>query len=101
MQNIAAGMEKAPVLLNRASSDLFHPRFVWMPGDASYGYAAALQMKEEQHIIGHQSPPAKDFNREEVTTGQHIYVRGEKVLPGGESASLGSWSDAVSAQDIL
>ena len=52
MQILAAGMEKAPVLLCRASSDLLHPRFVWMPGDASYDYAAALQMKEENASRG-------------------------------------------------
>lgn len=101
MQNVAAGMEKASVLLSRASSDLLHPRFVWMPGDASDGYASTFQMEKEEYIIRHQSSPAKDIHRKEITTRQHIHVSSEKILPRRNLASLGSWSNSVPAKYVF
>src|ERR1039457_7401507 len=74
LQNITASIQISPSLLGRAAGDLFHPLLIRMSGDPRHTDPAAFQMKEEQHIVGHQTPPAQYFHGEEVSAGQDIQI---------------------------
>ena len=74
VKNIAAGMKIAPLLLGGATSDLLHPLFIRMSGDAGYADPAAFQVQKEQYVIGNQPPPSEHFHGEEVGSCQHIHV---------------------------
>src|SRR5450755_5086036 len=98
VKNIAAWLKVAPRLLGRATGDLLHPLLIRMSGNTGHSDATAPQVNEEQNVVGNQSSPCEHFHGEEVSTRQNIHARGDKVLPGGCSASLRSWRNPVTAQ---
>jgi hypothetical protein len=55
VQNVTASIQISPGLLGRTAGDLFHPLLIRMSGDPRHTDPAAFQMKEEQHIVGHQA----------------------------------------------
>jgi len=83
MQNLTAWMKVAPSLLGRAASDLVHPLLIRMSGDSRHADPTAFQVKEEQHVIGHQPSPGQHFHREEISSSQHVHVgRGHAATAG-------------------
>jgi hypothetical protein len=95
-----AGMKVAPRLLRRGASDLFHPRLIWMARDSSDVDPAGLQVKKEQHIVGHEPAPGKDLHREEIGSRQHTQVRGDKILPRSSLTPLRRRCDSMAAKDV-
>src|ERR1700704_2820515 len=94
-------MKIAPRLLCRAAANLLHPFLIWMSRNPGHAHTPAFQMKEEQHIVGHQAAPGEHLPREKTTARQYIHVSGEKVLPSRDLASLGSRCDAMATQYVF
>jgi hypothetical protein len=55
---------------------------VRMSGDACNGNSAALEMDEEQHVVGHQSSQREDLHREEIGAREHREVNPNELCPG-------------------
>jgi hypothetical protein len=56
-------------------------------------------MNEEQHIVGHQTPPREYFDGEEVDPGENGQVRLDKLPPGLVLAPFRRRLNTVSSQD--
>src|SRR5258706_6106886 len=97
---IAARIMSPTPLVARSTGDLLHPLLIWLLRKPRHTDPAAFQMKEEQHIIGHQPPPGEHLHREEIGPSQHIHVCGDKILPRGSPASLRRRTNAVAAQNV-
>src|SRR5215469_15211771 len=89
-----------PRLAGRIPCHLLHPRLVWVPRYRGQADAAALQMNEEQNIVGHQAAPSKDLNREEVDPRQHGQMRLNEFLPRGSLAAFWRRRDAMPPQNV-
>jgi len=63
-------------------------------------HTAAVQVKKEQHIVGHQPVPGDDLGGEEVTAGQSTPVGAEEVLPSRVLLALGCGWNAVPAKKV-
>lgn len=50
----------------RVPGHLLHPSLVRMTGDPGKGNPSALEMDEEEHVVGHQASPREDLHREEI-----------------------------------
>jgi hypothetical protein len=95
-----AGAQTTRGILHGISSDLGHPGFAGMPGDAAQGHAAAFQVKEEKHVIGSQPSPGQYFNGEEIGAGEDRHMRRDEFFPGRRLAALGGWCDPVALQHV-
>ena len=71
-----------------------------MSGDAGKRNATTLQMKEEQDIVRHQTPPGQHFDCEEIRPRQDGHVRGHEVLPRGGLTPLRCRRDTVATEGI-
>ena len=80
MQNVTAWMKVAPGFLGRAAGNLFHPLLIRVPGYAGDADAPALQMNEEQNVVGDESSQGEQFHGKEVSTRQNVFIGGDKVL---------------------
>jgi hypothetical protein len=58
----------------RVPGYLLHPRLVGMNGDPSDSHPAALEMDEEQHVVGHQPAQRQHLCGEEVSARQQRQV---------------------------
>jgi hypothetical protein len=74
MQSITTVIQISPAFIGRITRYLFHPGFVGMPRDPSQAHTPALQVDEEQYVIGHQAAPAEHFDCEEVDSSQDRQV---------------------------
>ena len=54
-----------------------------MGGDAGDVYTAALEVDEEQHVVGHQSSKRQNLDREEVGCREEGEVGPNEFRPGG------------------
>jgi len=61
-----------------------------MARDARQGYAASLQMQEEQNVVRHQAPPRQHLDGEEIGSGEHVQVPADEFLPSRRLTPLGS-----------
>src|SRR5215472_9501903 len=88
MKNIATVSKGAPSLHGRVPGHLLHPLLVRMIGDPGDVNPAALEMDEEEHIVGHQSSPREDLHREEVRARQQREVSSNEFCPGRRPLAL-------------
>src|ERR1700716_1835769 len=66
MQEVATIPKRAAVLHGHVPRDLLHPRLIRVNGDPGDIYPAALEMDEEQHVVGHQPTQRQHLCGEEV-----------------------------------
>ena len=81
MQYVLSLVQESPALPGRVASHLLHPSLVWVARNPGQTDAAALQMDEEQNVVGHQAAPSEDLDREEVDPSQHGQMRVKEFLP--------------------
>src|SRR5215469_2850132 len=95
MQNISPLFQESPLLAGRVARHLLHPCLVRMSRDPGQADAAALQVNEEQDVVGHQAAPSEDLDREEIEAGQHGQMRLNEFLPRRALASFWRRRDAM------
>jgi hypothetical protein len=100
VQHVATLIEISPSFVGRVAGHLPHPKFIRMPRDTGQAYPAALEVNEEQPIIGHQTPPCEHFDREEIHAGQNCHMRADELFPGCVLAPFRRWRQAMPPQDI-
>jgi len=93
-------IQVAPSFVGLVTGHLLHPSFIRMPRDTRQAHTAALEMDEEQHIIGHQTPLREHFDREEIDAGQNRHMRADELLPGCVLAPFGCRRYAMPPQDV-
>src|SRR5215472_13833884 len=81
MYCVAPLIRDSPSLHGRVARHLLRPRLVRMPRDPGQAHAAALQMNEEQYVVGDQPTPSKDLHSKEVDPGQNGQMRLDEFLP--------------------
>src|SRR5215472_15046176 len=89
-----------PRFPGRVARHLLHPRLVRMPRDPGQLHATALQMNEEQDVVGDQSAPSKNLHRKEVDPGQHGQMRLDEFLPRCVLTPFRGRRDAMTLQDV-
>ena len=62
VQQIAARMQKSPTFQCGVARHLLHPARFGMIRDPRDRHTAAVQVKKEQHIVGHQPVPRDDLS---------------------------------------
>src|SRR5689334_20711366 len=100
MQEVTTPTHGGGRVIDYIASDLRHPAFGRVPGDAGEGNAPRLQVKKEEDVIRNESTPGQDLNREEVCSGKDGHVRGHEVFPSRALAALRRWCDAVPLQNV-
>ena len=81
MQCVSTLIQESPCLPGRIPCHLLHSRLVWVPRNPSQADATALQVNEEQYVVGRQTTPSEDLYREEVDHSQHGQMRFNEFLP--------------------
>ena len=71
-----------------------------MGGDAADVHTAALEVNEEQHVVGHQSSKRENLDREEVGCREEGEVGPNEFRPGGRTSALGCGRYTVAAQHV-
>src|ERR1700687_5046148 len=71
-----------------------------MNGDPGDVYPAALEMDEEQHVVGHQSAQRQHLCGEEVGPRQQRQMGSNEGRPCGRAFALRRRRQAVTPQDI-
>jgi len=66
-----------------------------MPRDTGQAQPAALEVNEEQHIIGHQTPPREHFDSEEIDASQNRHMRADELSPACVLAAFGRRCQAM------
>jgi len=66
VKEIAAASKGAASFHGDVPSHLLHPLLGRVGGDPGDLHLSTLQMDEEEHIVGHQSPQREDLYREKV-----------------------------------
>src|SRR5215467_8626619 len=95
MQKIATMPKGAASLHGRVPSHLLHPLLVWVIGDAVNVNPTALEMDEEEHVVGHQASPREDLHREEIRARQQREVSSNEFCPGCRPLARRRWCYAV------
>jgi len=83
MEEIATATQDAPCIHGHVAADLLHPWLVWMGSDAGDVHTAALEMNEEQHVVGHQPSQRENLDSEEVGCREQREVSPNEFRPGG------------------
>jgi hypothetical protein len=96
MQKIATVSKGAPSLHGRVPGHLLHPLVV-RRGNVN---PAALEMDEEEHIVGHRASPREDLHHEEVRARQQREVSSNEFRRGCGPLALRRRRYAVTAQNI-
>ena len=71
-----------------------------VPSNPGKDHSAAVQVNEEQNIVGHQTTPGQHLDCEEVYTGQHRHMGLNKLLPGRVLASFRRRREAMPLQNV-
>src|SRR5215468_2002590 len=100
MQYVLSLVQESPALPGRVASHLLHPSLVWVARNPGQTDAAALQMDEEQNVVGHQATPSEDLDREEVDPGQHGQMRLNEFLPRRVLAAFRCRRNAMPLQHV-
>src|SRR5215472_739641 len=74
MQRVTPAFQIPPTFIRGIARHLLHPGFIRMTGDARQADSSALQMNEEQHIVGHQATPRENFVANEVDPSQYCQM---------------------------
>ena len=96
VQHVTALAEYFRRVADSIASHLRHPRFGRMSGDAGERHPPALQVEEEEDVIGNETTPGQDLDGEEVCPGKG----GDEVPPTRILAAFRRWSDAVPLQNV-
>src|SRR6516162_3895781 len=100
MQSVRSLVQASPSLPGGVASHLLQPGLIRVPRDPGQTDAAALQMDEEQNVVGHQPAPREDLYREEVDPRQHGQMRLKEILPRRVLAAFRCRRDAMPLQDV-
>src|ERR1041385_7372927 len=100
MQKVTTPTDGAGRVIDYIASDLRHPAFGRVPGDAGERNTPRLQVQKEEDVIRNETTPGQDLNREEVCSGEDGHVSGHELFPSRALAALRSWSDAVPLQHV-
>ncbi len=100
MQEVATIPQRATIVHGRVPGDLLHPRLIGMNGDPGDIHPAALEMDEEQNVVGHQPAQRQHLGREEVSSRQQRQVSPNESRPRGRALALRRRRQAVTPQDI-
>ena len=71
-----------------------------MSGDAGEGHPPALQVEEEEDVIGNETTPGQDLDGEEVCPGKNGHVGSDEVPPTRTLAAFRRWSEAMPLQNV-
>ena len=71
-----------------------------MGGDAGDVHTAALEVNEEQHVVGDQSSKRENLDREEVGCREESEVGPNEFRPSGRTSALGCGRYTVAAQHV-
>jgi hypothetical protein len=71
-----------------------------MSRNTGQAHPAALEVNEEQHLVGHQTPQREHFDREGINAGQNRHMRADELFPGCVLAPFGRRRHAVPAEDV-
>ena len=100
MQEIATISQRAAIVHGYISGDLLHPRLIGMNGEPGDIHPAALEMDEEQHVVGHQSAQRQHLCGEEVGPCQQRQMGPNERCPCAGALSLRRRRQTVASQDI-
>src|SRR5215813_1743236 len=100
MQQIATIPQEAVSLHSHIAGHLLHPRFVRVNGDPGDHYPAALEMDEEQHVVGHQPTQREHLRGEKVGPRQQRQMDANEGRPRARALALRSRRQSVAPQDI-
>ena len=90
----------APTFVNRVPRDLGHPFLSGAFRHSCQGHAPALQLQNEEQVIGHQSSPAEHFDSQEIDADENGHMRTNEVRPSRVLAAFRSRCDPESAKDV-
>jgi hypothetical protein len=74
VQEIATVPQDAASLHGHVPGDLLHPQLIRVNGDPGDDHSTALEIDEEQHVVGHQPAQREHFRGEKVGPGQQRQV---------------------------
>jgi len=74
MQQIATIPQRATIVHGRVPGDLLHPRLIRVNGEPGDIHPAALEMDEEQHVVGHQTAQRQHLGGKEVGPRQQRHM---------------------------
>ena len=100
MQEKSTIPQRATIVHGHVSGDLLHPRLFGMNGDWGDVYSAALEIDEEQHVVGHQSAQRQHLGGEEVARRQQGQVSPNERCPRNRALSFRRWRQTVALQNI-
>jgi len=85
VQEIATATQDAPSIHGHFAGDLLHPWLARMGSDAGDIHAAALEMNEERHVVGHQPSQRENLDSEEVRCREQREVGPNEFRPAGRT----------------
>lgn len=100
MQEISTIPQRAAIVRGRVPGDLLHPSLIRMNGDPGDVHSPALEMDEEQHVVGHQPAQRQHLGGEEVGSRQQRQVRPDEGGPRRRALAFRRRRQAVALQDI-
>jgi len=71
MQHVATLPHAPTCVVNSVARHLGDPGFCGVSSDPGEGNASSLQVQEEQDIVGDETAPGQDFDREEIGAGKN------------------------------
>ena len=71
-----------------------------MNGDPGEVYSAALEVNDEQYVIGHQTAKRQHLGGEKVGPCQQRQMRPNERRPRGRGLAFRRWWQTVASQDI-
>jgi len=92
VKEIAVASKDATSFHGDVPSHLLHPLLGRVGGDPGDLHLSALEMNEEQHIVGHQSLQDEDLNCEKVSSHEQREVSPNEFCPRGPTIGCGSWT---------
>jgi hypothetical protein len=101
IQKVTTGTQDAASVHGRIAGDLLHPWLVRMGGDAGDVHTAALEVNDEQDVVGHQSSKRQNLDREEVGCREEGEVGPNEFRSGGRTFAFLRGRYTVVAQHIV
>ena len=99
-EQISLAHQAAGALVGRVPRHLQHPFRCGMSRNTGEGDSAGFQLDEEQHVVGGETSPGQNFDREEIRASQDRHVCGNEFLPGGLLGPLRCRRDAMVPQNV-
>ena len=97
---ISLAHQAAGALVGRVPRHLQHPLRCGMSRNTGEGDSAGFQLDEEQHVVGGETSPGQNVDREEIRASQDRHVCGNEFLPGGLLGPLRCRRDAMVPQNV-